>query len=72
MPHIGDGPADWKERARRAEAEAAASRTQAYSASLKYDALVGEYNLMVHSKSWKMTKAIRQIAHRLRSRRNGA
>ena len=69
MPNIGEGPSDWKERARRAEAEAAAARTQAYAATLQYQALVSEYNLMKDSRSWKLTSALRAPGNLLKRRR---
>lgn len=69
MPHIGEGPDDWKERARRAEAEASAARTQAYSAMLHYQALISDYNLMQNSRSWKLTRALRAPGNLLERRR---
>lgn len=59
MPEIGAGPADWKGRARRAEAEASAARTQTYSAELQYQALSDEMHEMRMSRSWRITSLLR-------------
>ena len=50
---------DWKQRARRAEAEAAVARAQAVSFQLKYDAVGEENKRMKASTSWRMTKPLR-------------
>ncbi len=59
MPGVGAGPDDWKRRARRAEAEASAARTQAYSAQLYYRTLSDEMDAMRKSRSWRITAPLR-------------
>jgi hypothetical protein len=58
MPHVGAVAGDWKERARRAEAEAAAARAEIVSAQLKADARVKE---VTDSVSWRLTEPLRRI-----------
>jgi Glycosyltransferase like family len=58
MPHVGAVAGDWKERARRAEAEAAAARAEVVSAQLKADARVKE---VTDSVSWRLTEPLRRI-----------
>ncbi|MCO5314715.1 MAG: glycosyltransferase family protein [Solirubrobacterales bacterium] len=59
MPGIGDGPADWKLRARKAEAEASAERTQAHSTGMLYQAAKAELETMRNSLSWRITAPLR-------------
>jgi hypothetical protein len=82
MPNVGVAGGDWKYRARRAEAEAAAAVGQAVSNRLKGDAhaleLERELNIMKSSISWRMTEPLRKAnywRHRWRprqARRDGA
>jgi hypothetical protein len=58
MPNVGAVAGDWKDRARRAEAEAAAARAEIVSAQLKADARVKE---VTDSVSWRLTEPLRRI-----------
>jgi glycosyl transferase family 2 len=58
MPHVGAVAGDWKARARRAEAEAAAARAEVVSAQLKADARVKE---VTDSVSWRLTEPLRRV-----------
>ncbi|HKE78063.1 MAG TPA: glycosyltransferase [Solirubrobacteraceae bacterium] len=58
MPHVGAVAGEWKDRARRAEAEAAAARAEVVSARLKADARVKE---VTDSVSWRLTEPLRRI-----------
>jgi hypothetical protein len=58
MPHVGAVAGEWKDRARRAEAEAAAARAEVVSAQLKADARVKE---VTDSVSWRLTEPLRRI-----------
>lgn len=76
MPNVGFVGGDWKQRARRAEAEAAAAVGQAVSNRLKGDAralqLQRELEVMQTSLSWRMTAPLRKLNYwrnRLRGRR---
>lgn len=60
---------DWKLRARRAEAEAAAYRLQAGAAELKRDAAQRELHLTRQTTSWKLTAPLRALSDRLARRR---
>jgi Glycosyltransferase like family len=76
MPNVGTAAGDWKERARRAEAEAAVARTQAVAAMLQAEArsqqLERELGVMKESISWRMTKPLRELnLHRRAWRRRG-
>jgi hypothetical protein len=73
LPGVGYAPGDWKQRARRAEAEAAAARLMAalgrYYAERAHTA---EHDLAVitRSRSWRMTAPLRALARLFkRSRR---
>ncbi len=75
MPNVGFAGGDWKRRARRAEAEAAAAVGQAVSNRLKGDAralqLERELEVMTSSISWRMTAPLRRLnywRHRLHDR----
>jgi hypothetical protein len=67
MPHVGSAGGDWKERARRAEAEAALSVAQAVTNRLKGDAqalqLERELTVMKTSIGWRMTEPLRRLNH---------
>ncbi len=74
MPNVGESGGTWKERARRAEAEAAATRALAVSTQLKSDArarqLERELGIVTESVSWRMTDPLRRLnALRKRGRR---
>jgi hypothetical protein len=78
MPRVGFEPGDWKERARRAEAEAALAMAQAVTNRLKGDAraleLERELDVMKTSISWRVTGALRRGNHlvrKLRARAGG-
>jgi hypothetical protein len=67
MPHVGFAGGDWKERARRAEAEAALAVAQAVSNRLKGDAralqLERELDVMKTSIGWRITEPLRRLNH---------
>ena len=76
MPEVGKASLgtvsdDWRERARRAEAEAAAYRLELASIKLKHDArieqLEREFNITVGSISWKITEPLRRLNARRRT-----
>src|SRR6476619_5467014 len=74
MPGVGTAAGTWQERARRAEAEAAATRAQSVSTQLKADARVRqlERDLLetTESVSWRLTEPLRRVnALRRRLRR---
>jgi Glycosyltransferase like family len=56
---------DWKQRARRAEAEAALARTEAVAAMLQAEArakqLQRELEQVTHSRSWRLTAPLRRL-----------
>jgi hypothetical protein len=54
---------DWRRRALRAEAEAAAAKGDAESSRLKYEALRRELERLAHSKSWRLTAPLRSVRH---------
>jgi Glycosyltransferase like family len=58
MPNVGVAAGDWKQRARRAEAEAAATRARAVASELQNDARIKE---MEESTSWRITKPLRRL-----------
>lgn len=62
MPGVGESGGDWKQRARRAEAEAAVYRTLMHAHELKRYAAVEE---VTRSLSWRITKPLRAL-NRLR------
>jgi hypothetical protein len=80
IPGVGAGPGDWKQRARRAEAEASAARTQAGAATLLRDASVWAFRKetakaaalqqeiagLKKSKSWRVTAPGRWLGRWLR------
>jgi hypothetical protein len=73
MPNVGAAPGDWKQRARRAEAEAAVWRTEVVAMDLKHDAelrqIERELDEMKDSVSWRLTAPLRRLNARLRSAR---
>jgi Glycosyltransferase like family len=78
MPNVGVAGGDWKQRARRAEAEAGLWRTQAVSLEMQHEArlkqLEREVEEMTSSISWRLTRPLRQLNALRRStlrRRNG-
>jgi hypothetical protein len=75
MPHVGEAGGDWKQRARRAEAEAAATRALAVSTQLRADArerqLQRDLEETTGSISWRLTEPLRRanaLRRRLRRR----
>jgi Glycosyltransferase like family len=72
MPNVGVVGGDWKQRARRAEAEAAAARARVVSKQLQSDAraaqLEGELDVMRESASWRITEPLRRL-NAMRKRR---
>jgi hypothetical protein len=76
IPGVGWAPGDWKERARRAEAEAAAARTIVMSEQLqahaRADQLEAELAETTESISWRLTSPLRRLnATRRRLARRG-
>jgi hypothetical protein len=73
MPNVGAAAGDWKQRARRAEAEAAATRAQVVAKELQSDArikqLEGQLRDVLESKSWRMTEPLRRLNARVKSAR---
>ena len=59
MSKVGMAAGDWKQRARRAEAEAAAARLQYWSVQLQHEARMKE---ITHSLSWRMTAPLRFLS----------
>ena len=77
MPNVGVAGGDWKQRARRAEAEAAVNMAIAASQQLKGDARVvqlrRQIEVMETSISWRLTAPLRRLNHwfrQLRARAN--
>jgi hypothetical protein len=64
MPGVGEAGGDWKQRARRGEAEAAAARAGAVTAQLKAEAharqLEREIAVMRESIGWRLTEPLRR------------
>jgi hypothetical protein len=75
LPNLGIAGQDWKRRARRAEAEAAAARLDAQSAKLQAEArrrqAEREIEVMTNSISWRLTHPLRRL-NALRRRRKSA
>jgi len=63
LPGVGQGAGDWKERARRAEAEADAARLLANAAELIRDATVAQLEQVTESTSWRITAPFRRFKH---------
>jgi hypothetical protein len=74
MPGVGEAGGTWQERARRAEAEAAATRALAVSTQLKADARVRQlerdFAETTESVSWRITEPLRRV-NAWRRRRGG-
>jgi hypothetical protein len=64
MPNVGSGAGDWKQRARRAEAEAAATRAQVVAKELQSEARVKQLERQLEevteSTSWRITEPLRR------------
>jgi hypothetical protein len=58
MPNVGVVAGDWKERARRAEAEAAVARAQVVALDLQSDARIRQ---LEQSLSWRLTEPLRRL-----------
>jgi hypothetical protein len=65
MPSVGVVPGEWKERARRAEAEAAAARAEVVALEMQTEARAQlhkrELEEVTESRSWRMTKPLREL-----------
>jgi hypothetical protein len=61
MPGVGEAAGDWKERARRAEAEADASRLLANASELMRDATGAQLESVTNSASWRITAPVRWV-----------
>jgi hypothetical protein len=76
LPNYGAAAGDWKQRARRAEAEAGASRLERMSVQMQGEArerqLQDELDLMLASTSWKLTEPLRRLNAWRNARRNGS
>jgi glycosyl transferase family 2 len=76
MPGVGEAGGTWQERARRAEAEAAATRALAVSTQLKADARVRQlerdFAETTESVSWRITEPLRRVNAWRRRRRTPA
>jgi hypothetical protein len=59
MPGVGEAAGDWKERARRAEAQADASRLLANASELMRDAAGNQLQTVTESASWRITRPLR-------------
>jgi hypothetical protein len=74
LPNWGSAPEDWKRRARRAEAEASATRLERESMRLQAHArereLKAELDEVLTSTSWRVTAPLRKLMLRLRNARD--
>ncbi len=74
IPGVTPLAPDWRQRARRAEAEASLARTQAFAAMLnataKSDHLVRQVDEMTGSISWRITAPLRRLNAMRRARRS--
>jgi hypothetical protein len=61
LSQVESGAGDWKQRARRAEAEAAVEKAQTVSTQLHYEALGEVHKEMVKSASWRLTGPLRRL-----------
>jgi hypothetical protein len=69
LPHADRGGGDLRQRALRAEAEAAAAKGEAVSAQMKHAAIERELEGMRHSRSWRLTAPLRWPRTLFRRRR---
>jgi Glycosyltransferase like family len=73
MPGVGCAGGSWKDRARRAEAEAAVTRAVALSTQMKIDARAAQHRsdltVMITSIGWKLTAPLRLLSRYVRRRR---
>jgi hypothetical protein len=73
MPGVGSGAGTWKQRARRAEAEAAVMSAAAYSTQMKLEAWPDEHRHQLHTMTgsigWKLTAPLRALEARPARRR---
>jgi hypothetical protein len=73
MPGVTPPERDWKQRARRAEAEASLARTQAVAAMLHADARAvhaeRQVDEVTSSRSWRITAPLRRLNSLLKARR---
>jgi hypothetical protein len=61
MPGVSEANGDWKERARKAEAQADAARLLANASELMRDAAGAELESVTDSASWRLTKPLRWV-----------
>jgi hypothetical protein len=66
MPGVGEAAGDWKQRARRAEAEADAARMLANASELVRDATASELEEVTSGASWRLTAPLRRLKRRFR------
>jgi hypothetical protein len=73
LPNAGPRGSNWKSRALRAEAEAAAAKGEAVSEHMKFQAMELHHKRLLNSQSWRLTaplRAPRNLLRRLRARRD--
>jgi hypothetical protein len=63
--HRDEPGIDWRQRALRSEAEAAAAHGREMAHKLKLEAMNREYNRMISSTSWRVTSPLRTLRRRL-------
>ena len=69
IPGVGDAAGDWKQRARRAEAEADAARMLANATELVRNATADKLNEVTGSASWRITAPLRGLRRLFRRTR---
>jgi hypothetical protein len=69
LEEVPTSEGQWQERARRAEAEAAASRLMMGAAQLQRDAAQAQLELTRRTTSWRLTAPLRRASSKLRRRR---